>query len=76
MTGFALAPYIFGVSESVKRILNNCDIKVTLKPFLTLVLFFQSLKILSRLSRELMLFTLYPAYFLIWVKLNANLACV
>ena len=31
-----MVPYIRGVSEPIKRILNNRDIKVALKPFLTL----------------------------------------
>ena len=36
MKGFALVPYVRGVSKPIKKILNNCDIKVALKLFLTL----------------------------------------
>ncbi len=34
--GYAVAPYIQGVTEPIKRILSNCNIKVALKPYLTL----------------------------------------
>ncbi len=34
--GYAVVPYIQGVTEPIKRILSNCNIKVTLKPYLTL----------------------------------------
>ena len=34
--GFAIVPYIQGVTEPIKRILSNCNIKVALKPYLTL----------------------------------------
>ena len=33
--GFAIAPYIQGIAKSVRRVLNNCGIKVALKPFRT-----------------------------------------
>ncbi len=35
--GYAVVPYIQGVTEPIKRILSNCNIKVALKPYLTLV---------------------------------------
>ena len=34
--GYAVVPYIQGVTELIKRILSNCNIKVALKPYLTL----------------------------------------
>ena len=34
--GFAVVPYIQGITEPIKRILNNCEVKVALKPFQTL----------------------------------------
>ena len=36
MKGFAIVPYIQGIAEPIMRILNNCGIKVALKPFQTL----------------------------------------
>ena len=32
MKGFAIVPYIQGIAEPIMRILNNCGIKVALKP--------------------------------------------
>jgi hypothetical protein len=34
--GYAIVPYIRGVIEPIRRILSNCNIKVALKPYLTL----------------------------------------
>ena len=34
--GYAIVPYIQGITETIKRILINCNIKVALKPYLTL----------------------------------------
>ena len=34
--GYAIVPYIQGVTEPIKRMLSNCNIKVALKPYLTL----------------------------------------
>jgi hypothetical protein len=36
LKGYAIVPYIKGVTEPIKRILSNCNIKVALKPYLTL----------------------------------------
>ena len=36
MRSFAIVPYIQGIAEPIMRILNNCDIKVALKPIQTL----------------------------------------
>ena len=33
---YAIVPYIQGVTEPIRRILSNCNIKVALKPYLTL----------------------------------------
>ena len=33
---FAIVPYIQGIAEPIRRVLNNCGIKVALKPFQTL----------------------------------------
>ena len=35
-TGFAVIPYIQGVTETIKRILNSHNVKVAQKPFQTL----------------------------------------
>ena len=35
-TGFAIIPYIQGVTEPIKRILNSHNVKVAQKPFQTL----------------------------------------
>ena len=34
--GFEIVPYIQGIAEPIRRVLNNCGIKVALKPFQTL----------------------------------------
>ena len=34
--GFAIVPYIQGIAEPIRRVLNDCGIKVALKPFQTL----------------------------------------
>ena len=34
--GFAIVSYIQGIAEPIRRVLNNCGIKVALKPFQTL----------------------------------------
>ena len=34
--GFAIVPYIQRIAEPIRRVLNNCGIKVALKPFQTL----------------------------------------
>jgi hypothetical protein len=34
--GYAIVAYIRGVTEPIKRILSNCNIKIALKPYLTL----------------------------------------
>ena len=34
--GYAIVPYIRGVTEPIKRMLSNCNIKVALKRYLTL----------------------------------------
>ena len=36
MKGSAIVPYIQGIAEPIMRILNNCGIKVALKPIQTL----------------------------------------
>ena len=36
LKGFAIVPYIQGIAEPIRRVLNNCGIKVALKPFRTL----------------------------------------
>ena len=36
MKGFAIVPYIQGIAEPIMRILNNCGIKVALKPIQSL----------------------------------------
>ena len=59
---YAVVPYIQGVTEPIERILNNCNVKVALKPYLTLGHIFpkcQSRKILFKQIRKLMLYILY-----------------
>ena len=36
MKNFAIVPYIQGIAEPIRRVLNNCGIRVALKPFQTL----------------------------------------
>ena len=43
-TGFAVIPYIQGVMEPIKRILNSHNVKVAQKPFQTLWHIFAKLK--------------------------------
>ena len=43
-TGFAVIPYIQGVTESIKRILNSHNVKVAQKPFQSLGHIFAKLK--------------------------------
>ena len=42
--GYAIVPYIQDVTEPIKRILSNCNIKVALKPYLTLGQYFRKAK--------------------------------
>ena len=44
MMGFAVVPYVHGVTEPIKRILGSYNIKVVQKPFLTLNHIFQNLR--------------------------------
>ena len=60
-TGFAVIPYIQGVTEPIKRILNGHNVKVAQKPFQTLGIFLPNLRILSRKNNEPTLFILFPA---------------
>jgi hypothetical protein len=75
--GNAIVPYIQGVTEPIKRILSNCNIKVVLKPYLTLGHIFAKPKDpVKKQIRELMLYILYHAVTArksIWVSLNASL---
>ena len=77
--GFAIVPYIQGIAEPIRRVLNNCGIKVALKPFQTLEHIFSKPKDAFRLIRKHMLYTLYHAVIArkyIWVKQNASFAHV
>jgi hypothetical protein len=74
--GYAIVPYIQGVTEPIKRILSNCNIKVALKPYLTLGHIFAKPKDPVKQIRKLMLYILYHALTArksIWVSLNASL---
>ena len=77
--GFAIVPYIQGIAEPIRRVFNNCGIKVSLKPFQTLGHIFAKPKDRVRLIRKHMLYTLYHAVIArkyIWVKQNASFAHV
>ena len=50
-TGFAVIPYIHGVTEPIKGILNSHNVYVAQKPFQTLGhILLSNLKILSQMS--------------------------
>ena len=77
--GFAAAivPYIQGITEPIRRVLNNCGIKVALKPFQTLGHILRNPRIAFRLIGKDMLYTLHHAVIArkyIWVKRNASFA--
>jgi hypothetical protein len=74
--GYAIVPYIRGVTEPIKRILSNYNIKVALKPYLTLGHIFAKPKDPLKQIRKLMLYVLYHAVTArksIWASLNASL---
>ena len=70
MTGFAFIPYIQGVTEPIKRILNSYNVKVAQKPFQILGYTFANLRILSGKNNEQMLFILFHAMTLITSTLD------
>jgi hypothetical protein len=59
--GYAIVPYIQGVTEQIKRILSNCNIKVALKPYLTLGHIFAKPKVPVKQITKSMLYILYHA---------------
>ena len=61
VTGFAVIPYIKGVTEPIKRILTGHNVKVAQKPFQTLGIFLPNLRILSRKNDEPTPFILFLA---------------
>ena len=61
VTGFAVIPYIQGVTEPIKRILNSHNVKVAQKPFQTLGHIFAKPKDLSRKNNEPTPFILFLA---------------
>ena len=75
MKGFAIVPYIQGIAEPIRRVLNNCGIKVEGNPFGHWDIFLRNPRIAFRLIRKHMLYTLYHAVIArkyIWVKQNAS----
>ena len=52
LEGFAIVPYIQGIAEPIRRVLNNCGIKVALKPFRTLGHIFAKPKDLIRTAQK------------------------
>ena len=60
-TGFAVIPYIQGVTRPIKRVLNSHNVKVALKPFRLWGIFSPNLRILSRKNNEPKLFLLFLA---------------
>ena len=77
--GFAIVPYIQGIAEPIRRVLNNCGIKVTLKPFQTLGHIFAKPKDRVPTDPKTHLYTLHHAVIArkyIWVKQNASFAHV
>ena len=51
-TSFAVIPYIQGVTETIKRVLNSHNVKVAQKPFQTLRHIFAKPRILSRKNND------------------------
>jgi hypothetical protein len=73
--GYAIVPCIQGVTEPIKRNLSNCNIKVALKPYLTLGHIFAKPKDPVKTNQKT-LYILYHAVTAsksIWVSLNASL---
>ena len=73
--GYAIVPFIQGVTEPIKRNLSNCNIKVALKPYLTLGHIFAKPKDPVKTNQKT-LYILYHAVTAskrIWVSLNASL---
>ena len=61
-TGFAVIPYIQGVTEPIKRILNSHNVNVAQKPFQTLGhIFAKHMRILSRKNNKPTPFILFRA---------------
>ena len=60
-TGFAVIPYIQGVTEPIKRILNSHNVKVTQNLFRVWGIFSPNLRILSRKNNEPTSFILFLA---------------
>ena len=60
-TGFAVIPYIQGVTEPIKRILNSHNVKVTQNLFRVWGIFSPNLRILSRKNNEPTPFILFLA---------------
>ena len=66
-------------TEPIRRVLNNCRIKVALKPFQTLGHIFAKPKDRVPTDQKHMLYTLYHAVIArkyIWIKQNASFAHV
>ena len=59
-TGFAVIPYIQGVTEPIGRILNSHNVKVAQEPFRIWGILLSNLRILSRKNNEPTLFILFP----------------
>jgi hypothetical protein len=75
--GYAIVPYIQGVTEPIKRILSNCNIKVALKAYLTLGPFCAKPKDPVKTNQKThAVYSIYhtvTARKSIWVSLNASL---
>ena len=77
---FAIVPYIQGIAEPIRRVLNNCCIKVALKPFRTLGHIFAKHK--DRVPTDRKTHAVYSTpcggceKVYIWVKQNVSFAHV
>ena len=75
--GFAIVPYIQGIVEPIRRVLNNCGIKVALKLFQTLGHIFAKPK--DHVPTDQKTHAVYHVVIVrkyIWVKQNASFAHV
>ena len=64
-TGFTVIPYIQGVTEPIKRILNSHNVQVAQKPFRLWGIFSPNLRILSRKNNE-------PAPFILFLAMTVT----
>ena len=74
--GFAIVPYIQGIAEPIRKVLNNCGIRVALKLFRTLKHFCETQGSRSDRSENTCCIHAVIARKYIWVKQNVSFARV